>query len=42
MKAFRAIYNHALKGNRDLPAYNPALAVDENPEYRRDTGMAAR
>lgn len=39
MKAFRAIYNHALKGNRDLPAYNPALAVDWNPEYRRDTGM---
>jgi integrase len=39
MKALRAIYNHALKGNRDLPAYNPVLAVDWNPEYRRDTGM---
>lgn len=39
MKAFRAIYNHALKGNRNLPAYNPALAIDWNPEYRRDTGM---
>lgn len=39
MKAFRAIYNHALKGNRTLPAYNPALAIDWNPEQRRDTGM---
>jgi integrase len=39
MKAFRAIYNHALRGNRDLPAYNPALAIDWNPEYRRDTGL---
>jgi integrase len=39
MKAFRAIYNHALKGNRDLPAYNPVMAVDWNPEYRRDTAM---
>jgi integrase len=39
MKALRAIYNHALKSNRDLPSYNPALAVDWNPEYRRDTGM---
>jgi integrase len=39
MKAFRAIYNHALKGNRDLPAYNPVTAVDWNPEYRRDTAM---
>lgn len=39
MKAFRAIYNHALRGNRDLPGYNPALAIDWNPEYRRDTGM---
>lgn len=39
MKAFRAIYNHALKGNRELPGYNPALAIDWNPEVRRDTGM---
>lgn len=39
MKAFRAIYNHALKGNRTLPGYNPALAIDWNPEKRRDTGM---
>jgi hypothetical protein len=39
MKAFRAIYNHALKANRELPSYNPALAIDWNPEKRRDTGM---
>lgn len=39
MKVFRAVYNHALRGNRDLPAYNPALAIDWNPEKRRDTAM---
>lgn len=39
MKALRAIYNHALKGNRQLPPGNPVLAVDWNPEQRRDTAM---
>ena len=39
MKALRAIYNHALKANRDLPSFNPVLAVDWNPEQRRNTGM---
>jgi len=39
MKALRAIYNHALRANPKLPPYNPVLAVDWNPEYRRDTGM---
>jgi len=39
MKVFRAIYNHALRANRDLPTFNPVLAVDWNPEQRRDTGM---
>jgi len=39
MKALRAIYNHALRANPKLPTYNPVLAVDWNPEYRRSTGM---
>lgn len=39
MRSFRAIYNHARKSARALPAENPALAVDWNPEKRRDTGM---
>jgi integrase len=39
MRSFRAIYNHARKAARGLPAENPVLAVDWNPERRRDTGM---
>lgn len=39
MRSFRAIYNHARKTARGLPAENPVLAVDWNPEKRRDTGM---
>jgi integrase len=39
MRSFRAIYNHARKSARSLPAENPVLAVDWNPEKRRDTGM---
>src|SRR3546814_12585170 len=39
MRSFRAIYNHARKANRGLPAENPVLAIDWNPETRRDTGM---
>jgi hypothetical protein len=39
MKVLRAIYNHALRGNRDLPTFNPVMAIDWNVEHRRDTGM---
>lgn len=39
MRSFRAIYNHARKTARSLPAENPVLAIDWNPEKRRDTGM---
>lgn len=39
MRSLRAIYNHARKTARSLPADNPAHAVDWNPERRRDTGM---
>lgn len=39
MRSLRAIYNHALKSNPDLPPVNPVKAVDWNPEERRDTGM---
>lgn len=39
MRTFRAIYNHARKTNRELPAGNPVDGVDWNHEKRRDTGM---
>jgi integrase len=39
MKVLRAIYNHALRGNRELPTFNPVMAIDWNVEHRRDTGM---
>ena len=39
MKVLRAIYNHALRGNRDLPTFNPVLAVDWNIEHRRNSGL---
>ena len=39
MRTLRAIYNHARKRHRDLPAYNPTDAVDWNPEARRNTAM---
>ena len=39
MRSFRAIYYHARKSARSLPAENPVLVVDWNPEKRRDTGM---
>lgn len=39
MRSFRAVYNHARKTCRALPAENPAHAVDWNPEHRRDTAM---
>lgn len=39
MRTFRAIYNHARKTNRELPADNPVDSVDWNHEKRRDNGM---
>lgn len=39
MRSLRAIYNHARKAARTLPADNPVMAVDWNVEHRRDTGM---
>lgn len=41
VRSLRAVYNHARKTARSLPADNPALAVDWNPEKRRDTGMGS-
>lgn len=39
MRTVRAIYNHARKSHRYLPAENPTLAVDWNREVRRNTAM---
>jgi hypothetical protein len=39
MRSLRAIYNHARKTARSLPAENPVTAVDWNRENRRDTAM---
>jgi hypothetical protein len=39
MRTLRAIYNHARKSNKSLPADNPVNAIDWNGEKRRDTGM---
>jgi integrase len=39
MRTLRAVYNHARKGHRYLPADNPASAVDWNSEERRNTAM---
>jgi integrase len=39
MRTLRAIYNHARKANKSLPADNPVNAIDWNGEKRRDTGM---
>jgi len=39
MRTFRAVYNHARKTARYLPVENPVIAVDWNPERRRDTAM---
>lgn len=41
MRTLRAIYNHARRSARELPADNPTLAVDWNRERRRDTAMGA-
>jgi len=39
MRTLRAVYNHARKANKSLPADNPVNAIDWNGEKRRDTGM---
>ena len=39
MRTLRAIYNHALKTNMNLPARNPVTAIDWNRERRRDTAL---
>jgi integrase len=39
MRTLRAIYNHARKTARSLPADNPVNAVDWNPEKRRNTAL---
>ncbi|MFG1224284.1 tyrosine-type recombinase/integrase [Xanthobacter wiegelii] len=39
MRTLRAVYNHARKTNRELPADNPVGSIDWNGETRRDTGM---
>jgi integrase len=39
MRSLRAIYNHARKTTRSLPADNPAAAIDWNREKRRDTAL---
>jgi integrase len=42
MRTLRAIYNHARKGCRTLPAENPVNALDWNAERRRDTAMGLK
>jgi integrase len=42
MRTLRALYNHARKTHRYLPADNPVDAIDWNEETRRDTGMGPR
>jgi integrase len=39
MRTLRAIYNHARRAHKSLPADNPVNAIDWNGEKRRDTGM---
>lgn len=39
MRTLRAIYNHARRLARDLPADNPTTGVDWNIQRRRDTAM---
>jgi integrase len=39
MRTLRAIYNHARKSARNLPADNPVSAVDWNAERRRSTAL---
>jgi integrase len=39
MRSLRAIYNHARKTARSLPAENPVIGVDWNAEKRRNTAL---
>ncbi len=39
VRSFRAVYNHARKTCRQLPAENPAVGVDWNPDRRKNTAM---
>ncbi|TJV15863.1 integrase arm-type DNA-binding domain-containing protein [Mesorhizobium sp.] len=39
MRTLRAVYNHARRAHRYLPADNPASVVDWNSEERRNTAM---
>ncbi|WP_095205223.1 integrase family protein [Mesorhizobium carmichaelinearum] len=39
MRTLRAVYNHARRAHRYLPADNPASIVDWNSEKRRNTAM---
>jgi integrase len=39
MRSLRAIYNHARRTARSLPAENPVIAVDWNAEKRRNTAL---
>ncbi|WP_195177030.1 integrase [Mesorhizobium sp. INR15] len=39
MRTLRAVYNHARRAHRYLPADNPASIVDWNSEKRRSTAM---
>lgn len=41
MRTLRAIYNHARKTNKGLPADNPVNAIDWNEEERRNTAMGS-
>jgi hypothetical protein len=41
MRTLRAIYNHARRSARKLPADNPTYGVDWNVEKRRNTAMGA-
>jgi integrase len=41
MRSLRAIYNHARKTARSLPAENPVIAIDWNAEKRRNTALGA-
>ncbi|TPI78480.1 integrase family protein [Mesorhizobium sp. B2-8-9] len=39
MRTLRAVYNHARKAARTLPADNPVSAIDWNAEHRRNSAL---
>lgn len=39
MRTLRAVYNHARKAARSLPADNPVSAIDWNAEHRRNSAL---